>query len=114
MRVRLSILVIATLVITASPAVAKPLPLADGPGEGPMFSDLTLCSSPRDLDCVESISLVTVDGVVHGTIATQSKPEPWPQVDPESGEFGLSKGHGVYRGMGHSRWTQHRTRPRFR
>ena len=98
MRVRLSILVIATLVITASPAVAKPLPLADGPGEGPMFSDLTLCSSPRDLDCVESISLVTVDGVVPGTIATQSKPEPWPQVDPESGEFGLSKGHGVYRG----------------
>ena len=34
MRVRLSILVIAALVITASPAVAKPLPLADGPGTG--------------------------------------------------------------------------------
>lgn len=80
-------------------AHAQPLPAADGPGEGPMYSDLTLCTSAVELNCVESMSLVYDDGKpTLGRIVTRAIPDPWPQVDPESGEFGLSKGHGVYRG----------------
>jgi hypothetical protein len=64
-----------------------------------MYSDLTQCTSAKELNCVESISLVGDNGkVTEGRLVTRGTPEPWPQVDPESGEFGLSKGHGVYRG----------------
>ena len=78
---------------------ARPLPAADAPGQGPMFSEITKCTSERELNCVESISLVSDSGkVTNGRIVTRGTPEPWPQVDPESGDFGLSKGHGVYRG----------------
>ncbi len=80
-------------------AEARPLPAADAPGQGPMFSEITKCTSEQELNCVESISLVSDSGkLTDGRIVTRGTPEPWPQVDPESGDFGLSKGHGVYRG----------------
>lgn len=80
-------------------AGAHPLPAADAPGQGPMFSELTQCRSKEELNCVESISLVSNTGkVTAGRLVTAGTPEPWPQVDPDSGEFGLSSGHGVYRG----------------
>lgn len=86
-------------IVTPGVASAQPLPAADAPGQGPMYSDLTSCASTTELNCVESISLVADSGkLAAGRLVTAGVPEPWPQVDPDSGEFGLSKGHGVYRG----------------
>lgn len=91
-------LVAALAAVSITPAAqAVPLPIARDAKPDPVFLQFPACTSPTQLDCVESIDLVEGRGeIVKGTVSATGDRVPIERAEPGSSKWGFVTGTGWY------------------